>query len=293
MKQLPESLEKEEHFVLGNAIYFPDMEHNFYHSAPGISSSQARRFMQSQHHAFEEETETTPAMKFGTAAHSLIVEGEDAFVKDVVSLSGSPYTNANKELKKEYEERGLTVISSKDRDLIFGMRSAMIVEGNKLLSVKEDEFPGVFTSPYEVALFWWEKDLLLKVKSDVLRYPIDITDDSKSIILVDYKTTSDCSVPGFTSSIKKFQYDLQAAWYKRGYEQAGFNVVDFYFVAQEKKHPFASKIFRMKDEDMVAGWLKLEHTLGEYKAVLDGQRATTYNSPNIVNVDLKGWNERD
>ena len=118
--------------------------------------------MRVQHHAFEEETETTPAMKFGTAAHSLIVEGEDAFVKDVVSLSGSPYTNANKELKKEYEERGLTVISSKDRDLIFGMRSAMIEEGNKLLSVKEDEFPGVFTSPYEVALFWLEKDLLLK-----------------------------------------------------------------------------------------------------------------------------------
>ena len=93
MKIMPEILENEEHMVLGDAVYFPDMEHNFYHSVPGISSSNIRRFGQSQLHAFEEENETTPAMKFGTAAHSLIVEGEEAFVNDVVCLSGSPYTN--------------------------------------------------------------------------------------------------------------------------------------------------------------------------------------------------------
>ena len=102
MNELPEILENQEHVILGDAVYFPDMEHNFYHEAPGISSSNIRRFGQSQLHAFEEENETTPAMKFGTAAHSLIVEGEEAFVNDVVCLSGSPYTNANKELKKEY-----------------------------------------------------------------------------------------------------------------------------------------------------------------------------------------------
>jgi len=135
------------------------------------------------------------------------------------------------------------------------------------------------------------KDLLLKVKSDVLRYPLDLSSDPKSIILVDYKTTTDCSVRGFTSSIRKYQYDLQAAWYKRGYERAGFNVVDFIFVAQEKKKPFASKIFKMSHDDMTAGWLKLEHLLGEYNAVLNGKEATIYNSPSIVNVDLKGWGE--
>jgi len=31
--------------------------------------------------------------------------------------------------------------------------------------------------------------------------------------------------------------------------------------------------------------------LGEYNAVLNGKEATIYNSPNIVNVDLKGWRE--
>ena len=291
MNELPEILEKEEHVVLGDAVYFPDMEHNFYHQVPGVSSSNIRRFGQSQLHAFEEVQETTPAMKFGTASHSLIVEGEEAFVNDVVCLTGSPYTNANKELKKEYEDRGLTVITSKDKETIYGMKEALIPEGVKHLSAVKGEYPEVFNSPFERAIFWWEKDLLLKVKSDVLRYPLDLSSDPKSIILVDYKTTTDCSVRGFTSSIRKYQYDLQAAWYKRGYERAGFNVVDFIFVAQEKKKPFASKIFKMSHDDMTSGWLKLEHLLGEYNAVLNGKEATIYNSPSIVNVDLKGWGE--
>ena len=144
----------------------------------------------------------------------------------------------------------------------------------------------MFNSPFERAIFWWEQDLLLKVKSDVLRYPVNMPHKSNSIILVDYKTTADCSVKGFTSSIRKYQYDLQAAWYKRGFEKAGFNVVDFIFVAQEKKKPFASKIFRMSHTDMDSGWQRMESLLTEYNAVLNGKETTIYNSPSIVDIDL-------
>ena len=118
-----------------------------------------------------------------------------------------------------------------------------------------------------------------------LDYPINIPHESNSIILVDCKLRLIVLLEALHHQ-SKYQYDLQAAWYKRGYEQAGFNVVDFIFVAQEKKKPYASKIFKMKHEDMEAGWLKLEHLLGEYNAVLNGQKATIYNSPNIVTVDL-------
>jgi hypothetical protein len=292
MNKLPEILENEEHMILGDAIYFPDMEHNFYHEVPGISSSKIRRFGQSQLHAFEEENETTPAMKFGTAAHSLIVEGEEAFVNNVVCLTGSPYTNANKELKKEYEGRGLTVITAQEKNTLYSMKEALIPEGIKHLSADEGEYPSMFNSPFERAIFWWEQDLLLKVKSDVLRYPVNMPHKSNSIILVDYKTTADCSVKGFTSSIRKYQYDLQAAWYKRGFEKAGFNVVDFIFVAQEKKKPFASKIFRMSHTDMDSGWQRMESLLTEYNAVLNGKEATIYNSPSIVDIDLTtGWDK--
>ena len=45
--------------------------------------------------------EDSHALRFGSAAHALIVEGERTFNEEVACLIGSPYTKANKELKAE------------------------------------------------------------------------------------------------------------------------------------------------------------------------------------------------
>ena len=286
MSKIPETLEHHNMEVLGDAIYFPDMSNQIYHNCPGISSSVIRRFGQSQLHALQEEVADSSALRFGSAAHALIVEGEAIFNKEVACLSGSPYTNANKELKRDYEARGLTVITNEDRETIYAMRESLIPEADKLLHPSENEFPGVFQYPYERAIFWFERDLLLKVKSDVVRYPLSVPYSDNSIILVDYKTTQSCEPRSFTSSVKKYQYDLQAAWYKRAYEMAGFKVEDFIFVAQEKKPPYATKIFKMKHQDMEAGWLELNRLLGEYKRVIYGKAPTVYNTPSVVEIEL-------
>ena len=284
--KLPELLEQEEHKEVGDAIYFPNMEHNFYHMSPGVSSSTIRRFGQSQLHALHETIEDSHALRFGTAAHALVVEGEKEFNETVACIVGSPYTNANKSLKQDYQSRGLTVISSADRDKIYAMKKSLLLEGQKLLNPNENEFPNEFASPYEVAIFWEEDGVLLKVKSDVIRHPVDSPYSPKTISVIDYKTTQDCSIKGFTSSVKKYQYDLQASWYQRGYEKAGFKVENFIFVAQEKKEPFASKIFLMKAEDLTSGWAHLSKMVEEYKNVLNGQEASVYNSPNTVEINL-------
>ena len=89
--KLPDMLEDYPHKKIGDAFYFPNLDNQAYHNGPGISSSNIRRFSQSQLHALEEVIEPTPAMNFGSAAHSLIVEGEGAFFTDVVTITGSPY----------------------------------------------------------------------------------------------------------------------------------------------------------------------------------------------------------
>ncbi len=159
-------------------------------------------------------------------------------------------------------------------------------EAKKLLQPSENEYPSIFNYPYERAIYWFENDLLLKVKSDILRYPLENAYAENKIILVDYKTTQSCEPSSFLSSVKRYKYDLQAAWYRRGFEKAGFEVLDFYFVAQEKKHPYASKIFKMKKEDMDKGWEVLEKNLQDYAKVLDGERPTVYNTPDIVELSL-------
>ena len=236
MNELPDTLKELDHVVLGDTYYFPDMPNDFYHNSPGISSSTIRRFGQSQVHALQEEMEDSHALRFGSAAHALIVEGESVFNKEVACLVGSPYTQANKDLKRDYEKRGLTVINATDRETIYKMKNSLGIYGDCALNPTETDYPEVFTKPAEVALFWWEDEMLCKVKSDMLRYPLAGTYDNKTIILVDYKTTQSVKPSAFVGSVKKYQYELQAAWYKRAFEKAGFTVADFLFVAHINKN---------------------------------------------------------
>ena len=233
--KVPDMLEDYPHKQIGDALYFPNLDNQAYHNGPGISSSNIRRFSQSQLHAFLEVIEPTSAMNFGSAAH-------------------------------------------------YSMKGSLVSESSAYLNPDKD-FPQVLDSPYEVSLYWYEQGLLCKTRADVVLNPFDMPQANNSVVLVDYKTTSDCSVRGFTNSVRRYSYDLQAAWYKRGFEAAGFQVHDFVFVAQEKKVPFANKVFKMNHTDMEVGWNYLSEYLEEYNKVLNGQQKTIYNSPNVVELD--------
>ena len=290
--KIPDMLENFEHVIIGDVAYFPNLDNNTYHNGPGISSSNIRRFSQSQLHALEEVVEQTPVMMFGSAAHSLIVEGEAAFFSDVVTIKGSPYTNTNKQLKKDSLAKGLSVITEEQRDTIYSMNNSLVQEAEPYLRPGKD-YPQVLKSPKEVSIYWYEQDLLCKTRADVVCNAFDNTFGEDAIVLVDYKTTSDCSVRGFTNAVRRYSYDLQAAWYKRGFERAGFKVADFVFVAQEKKPPYASKIFKMNHTDMEIGWNFLSDYLDDYNKVLGGKPATIYNSPNVVELNTGNFYRED
>ena len=115
------------------------------------------------------------------------------------------------------------------------------------------------------------------------RFNFDGTD---KIVVVDYKTTQSVEPYAFANSVKKFRYDLQASWYRRGMEAAGYEVEEFMFVAQEKTYPYASKVFRMTKEQMDFGWAIMETYLDNYKEYEKGKPISTYNSPNIVDLEL-------
>ena len=262
----------------GKAWVFKDIPNKDYHSGVGVSSSFIRKFGESQLHALEHKQETTPAMRFGTAAHSLLVEGKEAFDKEVVVITGSPYTKANKELKEEYEKRGLTVLKEADVELIQGMKDKMIYEGNAYLDAKG--------KVAESSFYWYEDDVLCKCRPDLICPPLDNTDSKDEIVIVDYKTTQSVEPYAFANSVKKFRYDLQASYYRRGMEAAGYKVTDFMFVAQEKTYPYASKVFRMTKEQMDFGWSIMQNYLEDFKEYKKGKPLSIYNSPNVIDLVL-------
>ena len=260
----------------GQALIYKDIPNEDYHAGVGISSSYIRRFGQSQLHAVEHKQESTPALKLGTAAHALIVEGRDAYDKEDKVVSGSPYTKAYKEEKAEYEEQGFIVLKEADLDMLENMKANMIYEGNAYLDAK-----GKLA---EASVYWYEEDVLCKCRPDLMCPPLHEPNSDSKIAIVDYKTTISCEPYAFNKSVKKYGYDMQAAWYRRGLESAGYNVDDFIFIAQEKVHPYASKVFKITKEQMDYGWTIMERYLKEYKEYQKGKPLSIYNSPNVVDL---------
>jgi len=262
----------------GQALIYKDIPNEDYHAGVGISSSYIRRFGQSQLHAIEHKQESSPNLKFGTAAHALIVEGQEAFDKEVRVLTGSPYTKAYKEEKAEYEEQGFIVLKEDDVNLIQNMKDSMVYEGNAYLNAKG--------KVAEASIYWYEDDVLCKCRPDMLCPPLKEPNSDNKIVIVDYKTTVSCEPFAFNKSVKKYGYDMQAAWYRRGMLMAGYDVEDFVFIAQEKVHPYASKVFRITKEQMDFGWTMMESYLNDYKEYQKGKPLSIYNSPNVVDLVL-------
>lgn len=262
----------------GQALIYKDIPNEDYHAGVGISSSYIRRFGQSQLHAIEHKQESSPNLKFGTASHALLVEGQEAFDKEVKVITGSPYTKAYKEEKAEYEEQGFIVLKESEAEIIHAMKDSMVYEGNAYLNAK-----GKIA---EASIYWYEDDVLCKCRPDLICPPLNEPNSDNKIVIVDYKTTVSCEPFAFNKSVKKYGYDMQAAWYRRGLLMAGYDVEDFMFIAQEKVHPYASKVFRITKEQIDFGWTMMENYLEEYKEYQKGKPLTIYNSPNVVDLVL-------
>jgi exodeoxyribonuclease VIII len=262
----------------GQALIYKDIPNEDYHAGVGISSSYIRRFGQSQLHAIEHKQESSPNLKFGTASHALIVEGQEAFDKEVRVLTGSPYTKVYKEEKAEYEEQGFIVLKESEVKTIQSMKDNMVYEGNAYLDAK-----GKIA---EASVYWYEDDILCKCRPDMICPPLKEPNSDNKIVIVDYKTTISCEPFAFNKSVKKYGYDMQAAWYRRGIQMAGYDVEDFVFIAQEKVHPYASKVFRITKEQMDFGWTMMESYLEDYKEYQKGKPLSIYNSANVVDLVL-------
>ena len=262
-----------------DALIYADIPNEVYHSEVGISSSTLRKFGHSQLHAVNDVQKTTDAMNFGTAAHYMLVEGEQAYNQEVAVLMGSPYTKAYKENKADMLERYDCVIKEIEDTHIKGMKANIIDEADMYLQA-EGKLP-------EASFFWYEDKVLCKCRPDLICPPFKDLYKPGEIYVVDYKTTKSCDPKEFADSVKYWGYDMQAAWYRRGMEKAGYSVKEFAFVAQEKVPPYASKVFVITDEQMDRAWDKMQVFLDAYNKYLYDGITTIYNSDNIVTLDLE------
>lgn len=140
----------------------------------------------------------------------------------------------------------------------------------------------------EISLFWTDQETKIGCRGRVDR--LTLTDDGRPLI-VDYKTCSDASPFAVRSSIAKFRYYVQEAWYRAALQRVGLDpdaCADFVFVFQETKPPFPVTIVRLASTAVWLGRREMERALEIY-AQCDATGEWPDYADDILTVDLPRW----
>lgn len=171
----------------------------------------------------EEEKESK--FDVGTAAHALLLEGED-----IVDVVDSPDWR-NKEAKKERQDAwdaGRIPVLTKNALQIFDM----VKVAKK--SIAECKNLGIYSldgGKAEQTYIWESNGIWVRTKPDW------VSNDSK--VILDYKTTGELANPDtFARKVISLGYDIQNALYSEGVEKASKVKPDFINMVQENKPPY-------------------------------------------------------
>lgn len=217
--------------------YYQDKEHLTNSMMGWLKKSPA--YFKSQ---LESQAGATEAMVFGSAFHCRILEQDKFDEQYYVMPKLDKRTKQGKEDFATHTKLAgdKIIITLQQFSKILAMEKAIL--SNKDMSKLFESNDGVS----ETVNVWEEKirddndeTHIIKCKS-LIDYRIDSED-----LVIDLKTTT--SVAAFTSSIKKFGYDRQAAFYLRGLQANNLVSQDarFVFAVVEKEEPFEIAMFEL------------------------------------------------
>lgn len=95
-----------------------------------------------------------------------------------------------------------------------------------------------------------------------------INHDTKEISIVDVKTTSTKSIKEFISSIKKYRYDMQSAFYNLAFSSTGLYknyTIRNYYIVCSKTYPFEIKVLELNPESVTKAFADVEKAFKLYK----------------------------
>lgn len=214
-----------------------DMSNAAYHAHHAVSKSTLDKIARSPLHckAYLDgvRTEPTAAMQFGTALHTAVLEPAK-FSDEFAVFDGDRRTKAGKAEYEELAAAGKIVLKREDRDAIRSMREAVFAhpEARELLWNR-----GLRV---EHSVFWTDAVTGLECKCR--------PDGWGEGYIADVKTTEDASPEGFARSVATYRYHVQAAHY-----MAGTGINRFFFVAIEKKPPYAVAVYELDSIALALG----------------------------------------
>lgn len=227
----------------------------------------------------KEEAETLALLE-GRAAHKEILE-PDTFVDEFVCAPQCDRrTKEGKEIYARFltESEGKEVLSPDSYQKIKDMAAA----------IRQNPIAMKFLAGiHEKSFFWTDPDTgeKCKVKPDCIAEV-----DGKKYI-VDYKTTDSCQDGHFERSVKKYGYKFQAGMYREGVFQNTFDDYGFAFVAQEKKAPYAVRVYICDEDFIQEGFEQFRTAISLYHWCKENDNWYGFEGPDGVTSELIGEGE--
>ena len=228
-------------------LYMPATQ---YHADPSIGHSGLIRLLKSPAHlreALDHPPQPTPAMAFGSAVHTYILEPERFSNEFVVAEKFDRRTKEGKEAAARFEaaNQGKTLITAEDLATLTLMRAAVVAHQGAADLLKQGEA--------ELSAFWTDS---------LTGIPCRCRPDwFNATALVDLKSCVDASSRGFSRAIANHGYDIQAAFYVDGVKRVTGSELPFLFIAMEKDAPHAVAVYQADPEIIEIGRKKVRAAL--------------------------------
>ena len=256
-----------------------------YREAEGISRSELNilreltpfHFKYSQEH--RDETESLALLE-GRAAHKEILEPDEFADEFACAPQCDRRTKEGKEIYARFltESEGKEVLYPDSYQKVKDMAEA--IRQNKQ-AMRFLQGQGAL---HELSYFWTdpETEELCKVRPDCIT-----TVDGKKYI-VDYKTTESCADGAFERSVKKYGYKFQAGMYREGVFQNTYEDYGFVFIAQEKKAPYAVRVYICNEDFINEGYEQFRQTINLYHYCKVNDVWYGYEGPENIISELVG-----
>lgn len=262
-------------------MFGQEMSNKTYREHEGVSRSELNiiltkspmHFKYSQEHHEED----TPAFLEGRAAHKLILEPETFTEEFAICPECDRRTKEGKAIYAEFLEQ------AEGKDVLTPDIMTKITEMAE--AIKQNEIAVKFLKgEHERSFFWTDSETgeACKVRPDCLAE----VDGQKYI--VDYKTTDSCADGHFERSVRKYGYKFQAGMYREGVFQNTFEDYKFAFVAQEKKAPYASRVYICDDDFTREGYEAFREAIGIYHWCKEHDNFYGYQGPENMTTLLVG-----
>jgi hypothetical protein len=249
---------------------YPGVTNADYHRDPALGSTSLKTLATRTPAHYQHELthpKFSDAFTLGTAAHSLILEGDRSSI--VVVEADSWMTKAAKEAKAEALAEGKQPLLTKEWKQVMDMSHAVM---------SHPFARGLFTGhKAEQSVFWEEDGLMLKCRPDAWQPGA----------LIDLKTARSADPNDFGKTAHEFGYHQSAAHYIDGVKAATGEELPFHFVLVEKTEPYLVSVVELDVEAINIGRHLNDRAKRIYRECVESNTWPGY--PNADLISLPMW----